>query len=71
MILDDHVIYDRIAVEPGHRRRGPGGPVMRALEEAAGAIGKGVLVATEDDQALYRTLAWRLHSPYATAVIPV
>jgi len=70
VIVDDQVIYDRIAVEPGHRRRGLGGRIMRALEQAAGSIGKGVLVATEDGQALYRTLGWRLHSPYTTAVIP-
>jgi GNAT superfamily N-acetyltransferase len=70
VIVDDHVIYDRIAVEPEHRRRGLGGRVMRALEAATGGLGKGVLVATADGRALYRTLGWRLHSPYTTAVIP-
>lgn len=70
VIVDDRVIYDRIAVAPDHRRRGLGGQVMRALESATGGPGRGVLVATEDGQALYRRLGWRLHSPYTTAVIP-
>lgn len=64
-----HVIYDRIAVEPAFRRRGLGGRVMRALEAEMGA-GPGVLVATEDGRALYRSLGWIRHASYTTAVIP-
>jgi GNAT superfamily N-acetyltransferase len=70
VIVDNRVIYDRNAVAPDHRRRGLGGQVMRALESATGGPGRAVLVATEDGQALYRLLGWRLHSPYTTAVIP-
>ncbi|QTC91028.1 GNAT family N-acetyltransferase [Brevundimonas goettingensis] len=70
VIVDDRVVYDRILVEPAHQRRGLGGRIMRALETATGSLGKGALVATEDGQALYRTLGWRTVSPYTTAVIP-
>lgn len=70
VIIDDRVVYDRILVEPDHQRRGLGGRIMRALEAATGSLGKGALVATEDGQALYRTLGWRTQSPYTTAVIP-
>ncbi len=70
VIVDDRVVYDRILVEPDHQRRGLGGRIMRALETATGSLGKGALVATEDGQALYRTLGWRTQSPYTTAVIP-
>ncbi|HEX8469617.1 MAG TPA: GNAT family N-acetyltransferase [Brevundimonas sp.] len=70
VIVDDRVIYDRIAVDPDHRRLGLGRQVMRTLETAAGGPRKAVLVATEEGQALYRTLGWGLHSPYTTAVIP-
>jgi GNAT superfamily N-acetyltransferase len=70
VVVEGHVIYDRILVAPGRQRRGLGGRMMRALEAATGGRGKGVLVATADGQALYRTIGWRLHSPYTTAVIP-
>lgn len=70
VIVEDRVIYDRILVEPEHQRRGLGGRIMRALEAATGFLGKGALVATEDGQALYRTLGWSTQSPYTTAVIP-
>lgn len=67
--VGDHVIYDRIAVEPGYRRRGLGGRVMRALEAEMGR-GPGVLVATGEGRALYRSLGWVQHTAYTTAVIP-
>lgn len=70
VIVDGRVVYDRIAVEPDHRRLGLGSHVMRSLETAGGGPRRAVLVATEAGQALYRTLGWRLHSPYTTAVIP-
>ena len=65
-------IYDRIVTEPGHQRRGLGGAVMRALQALARVHGRheGVLVATDQGRALYESLGWRLHSPWAGAVIP-
>lgn len=65
-------IYDRIVTEPAHQRRGLGRAVMRALQALAHAHGRhaGVLVATPQGRALYESLGWRLHAPWATAVIP-
>jgi GNAT superfamily N-acetyltransferase len=65
-------IYDRIVTEPAHQRRGLGSAVMRALQALAHANGRqaGVLVATAQGRALYESLGWRLHAPWATAVIP-
>jgi GNAT superfamily N-acetyltransferase len=64
--------YDRIVTEPAHQRRGLGGAVMHTLQSLAHAHGRhgGVLVATTQGRALYETLGWRLHAPWATAVIP-
>lgn len=67
--VDDRVIYDRILVGEQHRRRGLGGRVMRALQTAVAPDLPGLLVATAEGRALYETLGWSLHSPYATAVI--
>ena len=65
-------IYDRIVTEPAHQRRGLGRAVMHALQALARAHGRheGVLVATDQGRALYESLGWRLHSPWAGAVIP-
>ena len=65
-------IYDRIGTEPAHQRRGLGRAVMHALQALARAHGRheGVLVATDQGRALYESLGWRLHSPWAGAVIP-
>ncbi|MCK9687171.1 GNAT family N-acetyltransferase [Scleromatobacter humisilvae] len=64
--------YDRIVTEPAHQRRGLGRAVMCRLQALARAHGRseGVLVATEQGRALYEALGWRLHSPWAGAVIP-
>jgi GNAT superfamily N-acetyltransferase len=70
VVVEDQVIYDRVLVEPEYQRRGLGGRLMRALEAATGGPGQGVLVATAEGNALYRTLGWKLESPYTTAVIP-
>ena len=45
---------------------------MRALQAIAHAHGRhaGVLVATPAGRALYESIGWRLHGPWATAVIP-
>lgn len=65
-------IYDRIVTAPGHRRKGLGRALMTALQ---GACRKpdlpGLLVATEDGHALYRTLGWRALSTYSTASVPI
>ena len=65
-------IYDRIGTDPAHRRRGLGCAVMHALQALARAHGRhaGVLVATPMGRTLYESLGWRLHAPWATAVIP-
>ena len=71
--LDERLaIYDRIVTEPAHQRRGLGRAVMHALQALARAHGRhaGVLVATPMGRALYESLGWRLHAPWATAVVP-
>lgn len=71
--LGEHLaIYDRIATEPAHQRRGLGRAVMHALQALARAHGRrqGVLVATDQGRALYESLGWRMLSPWAGAVIP-
>ena len=73
LALDERrAIYDRIGTDPAHQRRGLGGAVMHALQALAHAHGRhaGVLVATPAGRALYESLGWRLHAPWATAVIP-
>ena len=73
LALDDRLaIYDRIGTDPAHRRRGLGGAVMHALQALARAHGRhaGVLVATPQGRMLYESLGWRVHAPWATAVIP-
>lgn len=73
LALDERrAIYDRIVTEPAHQRRGLGRALMHALQAVAHAHGRhaGVLVATEMGRSLYESLGWRLHAPWATAVIP-
>ena len=73
LALDERfAIYDRIVTEPAHQRRGLGRAVMHALQALARAHGRhaNVLVATAQGRALYESLGWRLHAPWATAVIP-
>ncbi|NML38086.1 GNAT family N-acetyltransferase [Chitinophaga sp. G-6-1-13] len=71
-IVDDYIIYDRIATTPAHQRRGLGSAVMTALtiEAVSRGIRKGILVATPAGKALYETLGWKMYSLYTTAVIP-
>ena len=73
LALDEGLaIYDRIGTDPVHRRLGLGRAVMHALQALARAHGRhaGVLVATPVGRALYESLGWRVHAPWATAVIP-
>jgi GNAT superfamily N-acetyltransferase len=71
-VVEDRIIFDRIATAPAHRRRGLASAIMRELEAVGRARGgrEGVLVATGAGRALYERLGWRMHSPYTTAVIP-
>jgi len=69
---DPLAIYDRILTDPGHQRRGLGRAVMHALQALARLHWRhaGALVATDQGRALYESLGWRLHAPWAGAVIP-
>jgi GNAT superfamily N-acetyltransferase len=70
-LLGGDAVYDRIATEEAHRRRGLGRAVMTALGRAAEARGctRGLLVGTLDGRALYQALGWRLLGGYTSAVI--
>jgi hypothetical protein len=72
VFVDDFAIYDRIETHSDHLRGGLASMVMNRLQSAALVRGntRGELVATADSRALYKTLGWRLHSLYTTAVIP-
>lgn len=60
-------VYDQIATDPDHRRRGLGGHVMRALAVGNTADGRPVLTATAAGHALYTSLGWSTLSLYSTA----
>lgn len=64
-------VYDRIVTTPDHQRKGLGVAVMALLATLRqSASSRPVLVATEQGRALYQSLGWQVHAPYATAVIP-
>ncbi|MBF9132287.1 GNAT family N-acetyltransferase [Plantactinospora sp. S1510] len=65
-------IVDKVETEPNHRRRGLGTVVMRTLADRAAADGMrtGILVATDDGRALYRSLGWTVRSDVAGAFRP-
>jgi GNAT superfamily N-acetyltransferase len=64
-------VYDRIVTDAAHRRKGLGRMVMTALCSARRSPDAlQVLVATPDGRALYETMGWSVHSPYATVFIP-
>jgi GNAT superfamily N-acetyltransferase len=65
-------VYDRIVTAPRYRRKGLGRALMSALQRnCRNPDLPGLLVATEDGHALYRTLGWRVLSTYSTALIPI
>ncbi|QNE18432.1 GNAT family N-acetyltransferase [Kribbella qitaiheensis] len=68
-LAGEYAVIDQVVTEPGHRRRGLGTTVMRALSQAASHSGArtGVLVATADGLALYSRLGWALVSPVTAA----
>ncbi len=71
-LIDRYAIFDQIAVDPAHRRKGVGRAMMAALTQQAlldGAIG-GLLTATDAGRALYLQLGWRERAPWTTAQIP-
>ncbi|MEU1371421.1 GNAT family N-acetyltransferase [Streptomyces sp. NPDC005803] len=61
-------VPDQIETDPGHRRRGLGGLIMRTLQNTAHAAGAttGILVASSEGRALYSTLGWTARSPMAS-----
>jgi GNAT superfamily N-acetyltransferase len=70
-VYEDAAVFDQVATDPAHRRRGFGSLVMAELSRQAvlaGARG-GVLVATGDGLGLYRQLGWALRSPVTAAVV--
>ena len=64
---DAACVLDRIATDPAHRRRGLATLVVQTLlsRKRSPAVPE-LLVATEAGCALYRTLGWRILSPYST-----
>lgn len=64
-------VFDRIATEPAHRRRGLGRSLMAALGtlQPSNASTR-VLTATAEGRALYETLGWTVVSPYMTIGLP-
>jgi len=70
-VVVDAAIFDRISTDAAHRRRGLGRAVMGALDAASRTLGarRGLLAATADGYATYRTLGWHVQSPLVSAVI--
>jgi GNAT superfamily N-acetyltransferase len=71
-LLDQTALFDQIATDESHRRKGLGRAVMQALAGAALARGasQGLLSATDMGRSLYEAIGWSVHSPYTSAVIP-
>ncbi|WP_118952665.1 GNAT family N-acetyltransferase [Taibaiella helva] len=72
VIVDDIAVYDRIATEEEHKRKGLAAFLMKMLEQVA--LSKNVhwnfLVATEQGKLLYLSLGWAVCSLYTSVVIP-
>lgn len=72
VLVDDLAVYDRIATQDNHKRKGLATVVMKELEKIA--LSKGIyrncLVATEAGKLLYESLGWELYSLYTSVVIP-
>ncbi len=68
-ITGPYAIVDDIGTEPAHRRRGLGTVIMETLNRVALEAGAatGLLVATPDGHALYSSVGWLVHTPYASA----
>ncbi|MDR6923583.1 MULTISPECIES: GNAT family N-acetyltransferase [Chryseobacterium] len=72
VLVDDLAIYDRIATEEEHRRKGLASFLMHELEKIVllNGISNSFLVATAQGKTLYESLGWKLYSPYTSVVIP-
>jgi GNAT superfamily N-acetyltransferase len=72
VLVGDVAVFDQISTNQAHQRRGLGGAIMRALENAAVErhATRGMLVATEVGCALYLTVGWQVYAPYTTAIVP-
>jgi len=70
-VVEDAAIFDRISTDAAHRRRGLGRAVMCALDAASRTRGarRGLLGATADGYAMYRTMGWHVQSPFSSGVI--
>ncbi|KLE35706.1 GNAT family N-acetyltransferase [Aurantiacibacter luteus] len=66
---DGAFVFDRIKVDPAHRRRGLASALIAALGARSGERHQ-LLVASIEGIPLYRHLGWDLLSHYATAQIP-
>ncbi|MCX4747747.1 GNAT family N-acetyltransferase [Kitasatospora sp. NBC_01287] len=63
-----HAVADQIETAAEHRRKGLGSLVMRTLQGTAYETGArtGLLVGTQEGQALYSSLGWTTRSPMAS-----
>ncbi|PRC90915.1 GNAT family N-acetyltransferase [Solimicrobium silvestre] len=70
-VIQPFAVIDQVVTSPSHQRRGLGSFVMEVLCQHAAEQGAqtGVLVATDEGMALYRSLGWALHSVVTSAVI--
>jgi GNAT superfamily N-acetyltransferase len=70
-VVEDAAIFDRISTDAAHRRRGLARVVMCALDAASRTLGaqRGLLGATADGHAMYRTMGWYVQSPLVSGVI--
>jgi GNAT superfamily N-acetyltransferase len=68
--VENRAIFDSIKVDIGHRRRGLGRALVQCLTKMALDMGakQGLLVSTQEGRALYESLGWRFHAPYASAM---
>src|SRR5258706_6382493 len=71
-LVEADAVVDRILTWPAHRRRGLASAVMSALASAAVQRGanRGILIASEDGQRLYRQLGWSATADVLIAAVP-
>lgn len=71
-IVEDLAVYDRIATEESHKRKGLATYLIAELEKIAISqnIYENFLVATEQGRSLYQSLGWKVCSLYTSIVIP-
>jgi GNAT superfamily N-acetyltransferase len=72
ILVDGIAVYDAIATEPDHRRRGLGQALMRTLGAAAADVDvtTGALSSSLMGRDLYRSLGWRQVADYITGASP-